>query len=74
MIVPLDPFPIIQITDDMIVQDEPMGGKDKFWCQLPPDVSGGGRWLFKQPRQEPEKMEHLAEKIAQGINWSLRYS
>ena len=67
MIVPLEPFPIIQITDAMILLDEPMGGKDKFWCQLPPEASGGGRWLFKQPRQEPEKMEHLAEKIAQEL-------
>jgi len=62
-----EPFPIIQITDEMILQDEPMGGKDKFWCQLPDDAAGGGRWLFKQPRQEPEKMEHLAEKIAQEL-------
>ena len=37
---PLEPFPIIPITDDLIVQDEPMGSKDKFWCQLPDDVAG----------------------------------
>jgi len=53
----LEAFPIIPITDDMIVQDEPMGSKDKFWCQLPADAAGGGRWLFKQPRPEPEKIE-----------------
>ncbi len=64
---PLEAFPIIPITDDMIVQDEPMGSKDKFWCQLPDDAAGGGRWLFKQPRPEPEKIEHLAEKIAQEL-------
>jgi len=61
------PFPVIRITDDMILQDEPMGGKDKFWCQFPTETAGGGRWLFKQPRQEAEKMEHLAEKIAQEL-------
>ena len=26
----------------MIVQDEPMGSKDKFWCQLPDDAADGG--------------------------------
>lgn len=64
---PHEPFPIIPITDAMILQDEPMGSKDKFWCQLPPEAAGGGRWLFKEPRQEPEKIEHLAEKIAQEL-------
>ena len=64
---PLEAFPIFPITDAMIRQDEPMGSKDKFWCELPPEAAGGGRWLFKEPRQEPEKMEHLAEKIAQEL-------
>lgn len=64
---PLDYFPIISITEAMILQDEPMGSKDKFWCQLPPEVVGGGRWLFKQPRQQSENIEHLAEKIAQEV-------
>ena len=60
---PIEPFPIAPITDDMILQDEPMGSKDKCWCQLTTEL-GGGRWLFKQPRQQPENIEHLAEKIA----------
>ena len=64
---PTEPFPIVQLTEDMILQDEPMGSKDKFWCQLPPAAAGGGRWLFKEPRKEPEKIEHLAEKIAQEL-------
>ena len=38
---PLEAFPIIPITDDLIVQDEPMGSKDKFWCQLPDNAAGG---------------------------------
>ena len=36
----LEAFPILPITDDLIVQDEPMGSKDKFWCQLPDDAAG----------------------------------
>jgi len=63
----LKPFPIFSITDAMIRQDEPMGSKDKVWCELPPGVADGGRWLFKQPRQELEKIEHLAEKVAQEV-------
>ncbi len=59
-------FPIIPVTAAMVRQDEPMGSKDKFWCELPPEA-GGGLWLFKEPRQEPGKMEHLAEKIAAEI-------
>ena len=43
-----------------------MGSKDKFWCQLP-DEQGGGRWLFKQPRQQTDNTEHLSEKIAQEV-------
>ena len=63
---PLEPFAVFQITDSMIVQDEPMGSKEKFWCQLPPEL-GDGRWLFKEPRQQEENIEHLAEKIAHEV-------
>ena len=63
---PLEPFAIFQITEAMILQDEPMGSKDKVWCQLPAEL-GNGHWLFKQPRQQVENIEHLAEKIAQEI-------
>jgi hypothetical protein len=59
---PQSPFPIFQITEGMILQDEPMGSKDKVWCQLPTEL-GNGHWLFKQPRQQEENIEHLAEKI-----------
>lgn len=58
-----EPFSIFQITEAMILQDEPMGSKDKVWCQMP-EALGNGRWLFKQPRQQDENIEHLAEKIA----------
>jgi len=64
---PLSPFPIISITEAMILQDEPMGSKDKFWCQLSPMTAGGERWLFKQPRPQLENIEHLAEKIAREV-------
>lgn len=57
-------FPIIPVTEAMILQDEPMGTKDKYWCALPPEMLGGGKWLLKIPRQEPGKGEHWAEKIA----------
>jgi hypothetical protein len=63
---PLEPFIIYQITEAMILQDEPMGSKDKVWCQLPPE-SLGGHWLFKKPRQQEENIEHLAEKIAHEV-------
>ena len=65
-IMPSEPFPIFQITEAMILQDEPMGSKDKVWCQLP-NEQGNGHWLFKQPRQQEENIEHLAEKIAHEI-------
>jgi hypothetical protein len=60
------PFTIYEITEAMILQDEPMGSKDKVWCQLPPEFLGG-HWLFKQPRQQEENIEHLAEKIAHEV-------
>lgn len=63
---PVEPFAIFQITEAMILQDEPMGSKDKVWCQLPAEL-GSGRWLFKKPRQQEENIEHLAEKIAQEV-------
>ena len=43
-----------------------MGSKDKFWCQLPAEA-GCGRGLFKEPRQQPDNIEHVAEKIAQEV-------
>jgi hypothetical protein len=60
---PVEPFGIFRITEGMIQQDEPMGSKEKVWCQLPTEL-GNGHWLFKQPRQQEENIEHLAEKIA----------
>ena len=50
----LEPFPIIPLTDDMILQDEPMGSKDKFWCQLPDCGSTPtGFDPFPTPRDPP---------------------
>src|SRR4051812_43391861 len=57
-------FPILEITKDMILGDEPMGSKEKFWCRI---VANGPKWLFKHPREESGKMEHIAEKLAQEI-------
>lgn len=64
-------YPVFQITEEMVLQDEPMGSKDKRWCELPPEM-GGGVWLFKEPRLEEGKIEHLAEKIAQEIGGLIR--
>jgi len=55
-------FPVVQIEEEMILPDEPMGIKDKVWCQLPAEL-GNGRWLFKQSRQQEESIEHLAENL-----------
>ena len=57
----LESFPILPITDDLIVQDEPMGSKDKFWCQLPADVANGASrgQVFKfhfWPRDLPQTL------------------
>lgn len=51
------------VTGGMILQDEQLGTKDKYWCRFP-DRPEGEKWLLKLPRQEDEKAEHLAEKIA----------
>lgn len=65
-------YPIIAVTEDMIRNDEPMGSKDKFWCELPQASGVEGHWLFKHPRDEPGKAEHVAEKISCEIARLLR--
>jgi hypothetical protein len=57
------PFPIIPLAKAVILSDEPMGSKEKFWCHIP-EMAGESRWLFKSPRKEPGKIEHVAEKLA----------
>lgn len=57
------PFPIIPVHLADIRDEEPMGSKDKHWCELVVDGETGA-WLLKLPRQEPGKGEHWAEKLA----------
>lgn len=56
-------FSIRKVTGEMILQDEQLGTKDKYWCRFP-DRPEGEKWLLKLPRLELGKAEHLAEKIA----------
>ena len=60
----MDSYPIIAVTEEMIRHDEPMGSKEKFWCEIPVESGFGGHWLFKHPRDELGKAEHVSEKIA----------
>ncbi|MGH8643520.1 MAG: HipA domain-containing protein [Gammaproteobacteria bacterium] len=52
------PYPILEIPPDWVLESEPMGSKDKFWCGTDerPD------WLFKYP--QPNTGQHCSEKIA----------
>ena len=54
-----NPYPIIEVKPEWIVNPEDMGTKIKVWY-LEPDTTT--KWLFKYPR--PNTGEHWAEKIA----------
>lgn len=55
------PYPSFTIEERYILVDEPMGTKEKFWCEI-----GGTRWLFKHSRVNNgiPTGEDWAEKIA----------
>lgn len=57
----VDPFPIIALDPDWVLDDEAMGSKDKKWFMLP----SGERWLFKFSRvnEGVPTGEHWAEKV-----------
>jgi len=57
-----DPFPIIPLDPEWVLDDEAMGSKDKKWFMLP----SGERWLFKFSRVNDgvPTGEHWAEKQA----------
>lgn len=59
----IDKYPIISIQDTWILDDEPMGTKDKVWVELPDDPHP---WLFKFSRVNEDYVsgEHWSEKIA----------
>ena len=54
-----DPYPIIEVKPEWIVNPEDMGTKKKVWYHEPGNKT---KWLFKHPR--PNTGEHWAEKIA----------
>ena len=55
-----DSYPIIEVHEDWILEEEDLGTKEKFWYRRPGEH--GKDWLFKMPRQDTG--EHWAEKIA----------
>lgn len=58
-----DYYPILEVSPEWVLDQEPMGGKDKFWFRYPqPDEP---KFLFKYPRLNSG--EHWAEKIADGV-------
>ena len=54
-----DPYRIVEVKPEWIINREDMGTKTKFWYRDPDDDVN---WLFKYPR--PNTGEHWAEKIA----------
>ena len=54
-----EPYPIVEVKPEWTIEDEAMGGREKFWYEIPDDQQ---RWLFKYPRAGTG--EHWAEKIA----------
>ena len=55
----IDPYPVIVIQPEWVLEPEGMGSKDKFWYRSAKDDP---RWLFKYP--ETNTGQHWAEKIA----------
>ena len=52
-------YPIIEVQREWVLDQEPLGGKAKFWFRLP---EGPESYLFKYPRENTG--EHWAEVIA----------
>lgn len=66
-------YQIVTIEPDWILEDEPMGTKDKYWVLLPNDDIP---WLFKYSRKiskQPVSIagEHWSEKVASEIGGIL---
>lgn len=57
-----DPYPIVEVQPEWILEPEQMGSKEKFWYWNPDCPAA---WLFKYPRQNTG--EHWAEKIASEV-------
>jgi HipA-like C-terminal domain len=61
-----DPYPIIEIQPDWVLEEEAMGSKEKFWFRKEDDTPD---WLFKFP--QPNTGQHWAEKIAAEVAGAL---
>jgi HipA-like C-terminal domain len=55
---PGDPYPIISVKPEWVLEPEAMGSKTKFWYR----AENGSDWLFKYPQAGTG--QHWAEKIA----------
>ena len=54
-----DPYPIVEVQPEWVLESEEMGSKRKFWYRRPEDTA---IWLFKYPQDNTG--QHWAEKIA----------
>ena len=57
-----DPYRIVEVKPEWVIDREDMGTKTKFWYRDPDDDVN---WLFKYPR--PDTGEHWAEKVAEEV-------
>ena len=52
-------YPIVMIQPDWVLEEEPMGSKDKFWFR---ELDDEPDWLFKYPQENTG--QHWSEKVA----------
>ena len=64
---PGEPYPIIEVQPEWVLEPELMGSKDKFWYRRP--GADEADWLFKHPQANTG--QHWAEKIAAEVAASL---
>ena len=57
-----DPYRIVEVKPEWVIDREDMGTKTKFWYRDPDEDAN---WLFKYPRSDTG--EHWAEKIAEEV-------
>ncbi|MGH9429309.1 MAG: HipA domain-containing protein [Terriglobia bacterium] len=58
----LEPYRILTVQPEWVLEKEALGSKEKFWCRWP---EGKVSWLFKYC--QPHTGQHWAEKIASEI-------
>lgn len=64
-------YPVLQITEDDVLEREQLGTKTKFWVTLGEEEETQ-EWLFKIPRKNTG--EHWAEKVAYEVACLLKLS